>query len=107
MSLRLESRVGTFSDIVTGTLGPLSILQCESDFASEDDGMNAAVKPVAMTTGDAYPHLPNAPIIEAVVDWRTKPGPSFDIKKLKEQALKLVAPQYQFLDEQRGFQYVL
>ncbi len=69
--------------------------------------MNPAVESVAMVNGEPYPHLPNAPIVEAVIDWRTKPGPNVVLTELRRHALERIAPQYGFLDEQRGFQLVV
>jgi uncharacterized protein (TIGR04255 family) len=58
-----------------------------------------------MTPSDPYPHLANAPIVEAVVDWRAKLAPGLDLAKLKEAGEQLLSPKYEFLDELRGFEF--
>jgi uncharacterized protein (TIGR04255 family) len=68
--------------------------------------MNAAVQSATMTRGDAYPHLPNAPIIEAVIDWRVKLPSAFDVSKFKEVGAFL-KPKYELGHEARGFQFGL
>ena len=67
--------------------------------------MDAASQSLIMNPGGTYPHLPNAPIIEAVVDWRAKLAPGLDFAKLKEAGEQLLSPKYQFLDELRGFEF--
>ena len=57
-----------------------------------------------MSDGLRYPHLPRAPIVEAIIDWRAKLAPGFDVLKLKEAAHAL-SPKYSFVDEQRLFQF--
>ncbi len=49
-----------------------------------------------------YPHLPRAPIVEAVIDWRAKLAPEFDVMRLLAASEKLDSG-YALLDEQREF----
>lgn len=59
-----------------------------------------------MPAGDTYPHLANAPIVEAVVDWRVKLPIDFDIAKFKGMGHAL-GPRYKLSDEERGFEFGL
>lgn len=56
-------------------------------------------------TPEKYPHLPKAPIVEAVIDWRAKLPADFDIARLKE-VKELIARGYSHVDEQRQFEHV-
>jgi uncharacterized protein (TIGR04255 family) len=80
-------------------------LQSQPCLGSIHYGMNAALQSHTVQSGERYPRLPNAPIIEAVVDWRAKLALGLDFSKLKEVGQKLLSPKYQFLDELRGFQF--
>jgi uncharacterized protein (TIGR04255 family) len=66
--------------------------------------MNTALGAVSMDVGDKYPHLPRAPIIEAVIDWRVKLAPVFDVTKLKEVGAAF-GSEYQLADEEKQFQF--
>src|SRR5262249_61701220 len=57
-----------------------------------------------MNMADGYPHLPHAPIIEAVIDWRAKLPPNLDIASLKKIG-ELFGQKYQFSEEERKFQF--
>src|SRR2546425_326584 len=57
-----------------------------------------------MTSSGTYPHLPNAPIVEAVVDWRAKTRSGLDLTTLKQAGEQSLSPKYQFEDELRGYQ---
>jgi uncharacterized protein (TIGR04255 family) len=66
--------------------------------------MNAAVEAVIMASEDRYPHLPKAPIVEAVIDWRVKLASTFEISRLKKLGESLGA-KYSLSDEERHFQF--
>ncbi len=57
-----------------------------------------------MNSGARYPHLPHAPIIEAVIDWRVKLPATLDVTTLK-QAGESFGPKYRFGEEERQFQF--
>jgi uncharacterized protein (TIGR04255 family) len=71
---------------------------------AEADGTNTATSVSSMNSGDRYPHLPNAPIIEAVIDWRVKLPPKTEITSLKKVG-ELFGPEYVFSEEERKFQF--
>ena len=101
----LKSRLSSVQDTATEIAGfgtRFYIVTATS--RTDSDGINAAEAPITTNDGDRYPHLPRAPIVEAVVDWRTKLTPTFDISKLK-QAGELLVPKYRFLDEVRRVQF--
>jgi uncharacterized protein (TIGR04255 family) len=50
-----------------------------------------------------YPHLPNAPIVEAIVDLRVRPQEQFDVMGLKELH-SAIAEDYPTVEEQRLMQ---
>ena len=68
--------------------------------------MNAALNVATMPAGDTYPHLANAPIVEAIVDWRVKLPIDFDIEKFKGMGDEL-GPRYKLSDEERGYEFGL
>jgi uncharacterized protein (TIGR04255 family) len=105
--LPLKSRLSSVQDIATEIAGfKLDSIIVTATLRADSDGINAAEVPITANDGDQYPHLPRAPIVEAVVEWRTKLTPTFDISKLK-QAGELLVPKYQFLDEVRRVQFVV
>lgn len=59
-----------------------------------------------MNMADSYLHLPHAPIIEAVIDWRAKLPPSLDIESLKKVG-ESFGPKYKFVEEERKFQFAI
>lgn len=58
-----------------------------------------------MSTDPEHPHLANAPIVEAVIDWRVKLPTQFDITRLKEPK-ELLSRGYSPVDEQRQFEHI-
>lgn len=54
---------------------------------------------------EKYPHLANAPIVEAVIDWRVKLAAQFDIARLKGPK-ELLSRGYSAVDEQRQFEHI-
>jgi uncharacterized protein (TIGR04255 family) len=68
--------------------------------------MNAASNVATVSAIRKYPHLSNAPIVEAVVDWRAKLPIDFDIEKFKGLANAL-GPRYKLADEERAFEFGL
>jgi uncharacterized protein (TIGR04255 family) len=89
--------------IVTETPAPPSISQPDRE-SPRNNGMNAASNVATMSVTGKYPHLSNAPIVEAVVDWRAKLPIDFDIEKFKGVANAL-GPRYKLSDEERGFEF--
>jgi len=77
----------------------------ETKIGSAFAGTSAASYVTDMSASQEYEHLPKAPIVEAVVDWRSKLSTGFNISRLKEEAQKVLAPRYRFLDELRGFEF--
>lgn len=57
-----------------------------------------------MPSAGVFPHLANAPIVEAVVDWRVKLPIEFDIEKFKEMG-SVLGPRYKLSEEENEFQF--
>lgn len=66
--------------------------------------MSAVSDLAAVSSSGTYPHLSNAPIVEAVVDWRVKLPIDFDIEKFKEMGSAL-GPRYKLSDEEKEFEF--
>jgi uncharacterized protein (TIGR04255 family) len=66
--------------------------------------MNAATQSAVTLSHSEYPNLRNAPITEAIVDWRAKLPPDVTPETLKTISDQ-VAPEYTLAGVHRGFQY--
>lgn len=55
---------------------------------------------------EQHPHLANAPIVEAVIDWKAKLPEPFEMAKLK-QVGDLISRGYSHVDEQRQFEHLI
>lgn len=58
------------------------------------------------TIHEGYPHLANAPIVEAVIDWRAKLPATFEIAQLK-RVEDLISRGYSDVEEQQQFEHLL
>jgi uncharacterized protein (TIGR04255 family) len=59
-----------------------------------------------INTGEEFPHLPRAPIVEAVIDVRANATGAFE-EEIVRSALEPRLPGFSFLDSQRAFRHEL